>query len=119
MQIKNAEGHFTYLSKVIAMIAGAVTLLIALGGAAFTIDERHAHVIEVAGQFKSIDDSRQMDNLQNALVLTQIRMDILEDRLLRELTKEVPSDSYIRKLESDLRKLEKQFEQINEKLLGQ
>lgn len=117
MQIKNSEGHFTFLSKVIAMIAGTVTLLIALGGAAFTIDERHAHVIEVAGQFKSIDDSRNIDNLQNALNLTLIRLDILEDRLFREQAKTTPSQAYINKLRSDIKKLNLQYEQISEKLL--
>jgi chromosome segregation ATPase len=129
MRIKDEQGHFTFLSKVIAMISGTVTLLLVLGGAAFTIDERHtstveadSHLdqmtIEVAGQFKAIDDSRQLDNLNNALIQTQIRMDILEDRLWREQQKGNPSQEYINKLKGDLRKLEKRYDQINEQLLG-
>ena len=39
MQIKNAEGHFTFLSKVIAMIAGTVTLLNAVTGEQWKIRE--------------------------------------------------------------------------------
>jgi len=128
MKIKDDKGHFTFLSKVVAMISGTVTLLLVLGGAAFTIDERHtstieadAHLqqmtIEVAGQFKAIDDSRQRDNLNNALIQTQIRIDIIEDRLWREQQKTNPSQEYINKLKSDLRKLNKQFDQINEQLL--
>lgn len=111
------------------MISGTVTLLLVLGGAAFTIDERHTSTIEadqhlqlmtleVAGQFKAIDDSRKLSDLQNALALTQIRLDILEDRLFREQQKSTPSQEYIQKLKSDLRKLNKQFDQINEELLG-
>ena len=119
MQIKNADGTFSFLSKVIAMISGAVMLVIAVGTAAFQIDDRHAHTMEVAGQFKSIDDSRNNDNMQNALALTQIRLDILEDRLFREQSKESPSAEYITKLKSDIRKLNKQFDLINEQLLAQ
>ena len=99
------------------MITGTLVFLITLGGAAFTIDERHAHVIEVAGQFKSIDDSRNIDNLQNALNLTLIRLDILEERLFREQAKSIPSQEYINKLKQDIRKLNLQYEQISEKLL--
>ena len=128
IKIKDDKGHFTTVSKVIAMIAGAVTLLIAVGGAAFQIDERHTSTmesdqhlqlmtIEVAGQFKAIDDSRKLSDLQNALALTQIRLDILEDRLFREQQKSTPSAEYIQKLEGDLRQLNRQFDQINEQLL--
>lgn len=119
MKIKDDAGHFTFLSKVIGMITAAATLLIAVGGAAFEVDERHAHTIEVAGQFKSIDDARQIDTLQNALNLTVIRLDILEDRLFREQSKESPSQEYIDKLKRAIRKLEKSLDQINEQLLSQ
>jgi len=129
LKIKDDQGHFTYLSKVIAMISATVTVLVILGGAAFQIDERHAHkidvaddfsslTIEVAGQFKSIQDSRQVADLQNALNLTVIRLDILEDRLFREQQKGVKaSQEYIQKLKTDIFRLNKQFDQINEKLL--
>lgn len=117
VKIKDDQGHFTTASKVIAMIAGTVTLLIALGTTAFQIDERHANTVEVAGQFKAIGDSRQQDNLQNQLALTQIRLDILEDRLFRERQKINPSQAFIQKLESDIRRLRKQSDQIYEKLL--
>lgn len=119
MKFKNADGTFSILSKVIGMLSGLIVTVIAVGGAAFEIDERHAHTIEVAGQFKSIDDSRNMDNLQNALALTQIRLDILEDRLFREQQKEIPSQEYLQKLKSDIRKLNKQFDQINQELIDQ
>ncbi len=129
VKIKDDQGHFTFLSKVIGMIAATVTAIVVLGGTAFQIDERHAHTVEVdaefdtmqmdvAGQFKSIDDSRQMDNLNNALIQTQIRLDILEDRLFREQQKANPSQEYVLKLKSDIRKLNKQYDQINEQLLA-
>ena len=101
------------------MLSGLVVTVIALGGVAFEVDDRYSHTIEVAGQFKSIDDSRNKDNMQNALALTQIRLDILEDRLFREQSKENPSQEYVNKLKSDIRKLNKQFDQINQELLGQ
>jgi len=130
VKLKDDQGHFTFLSKVIGMIAATVTAIVVLGGTAFQIDERHAHTVEVenqfdeltmevAGSFKSIDDSRQLSDLQNALALTQIRLDILEDRLFREQQKTNPSQEYINKLKSDIRKLNKQFDQINEQLLEQ
>lgn len=100
------------------MIGSTAIFLIAVSTAIITVDERHAHTIEVAGQFKAIDDSRQLDNLNNALIQTQIRLDILEDRLFREKSKPNPSQEYIDKLRSDIRKLEKQFDQINEQLLS-
>ncbi len=129
MKIKTDAGKFTTLAKVIAMISGGVTILILVTGAVFQIDERHAHTVEVdaefntmsmdvAGQFKSIDDSRQLSDLQNALALTQIRLDILEDRLFREQQKTNPSAEYVSKLKNDIRKLNKQFDQINEQLLA-
>jgi len=129
MKIKTEDGKFTTVSKVIAMISGGVTILILVTGAVFQIDERHAHTVEVsaefntmsmdvAGQFKSIDDSRQVADLQNALALTQIRLDILEDRLFREQQKKQPSAEYVQKLKNDIRKLNKQFDQINEQLLS-
>jgi len=99
------------------MISGTVVIVLALGSAAFEIDERHANTIEVAGQFKAIGESRQLDNLQNQLALTQIRLDILEDRLFREKQKINPSQAFIQKLESDIRRLRKQSDQIYEKLL--
>jgi len=118
VKLKDAQGHFTFLSKVIAMISGSVVVVLALGGAAFEIDERHAHTIEVAGQFKAINDSRQISDLQNALNLTVIRLDILEDRLFREMQKgAAASQAYIQKLKSDVSRLNKQFDIINEKLL--
>ncbi|MCP4459767.1 MAG: hypothetical protein GY816_17350 [Cytophagales bacterium] len=119
MKFKDKAGHFTNLSKVIGMVSGTLIFLLAAGGAAFHIDDRHAHTIEVAGQFKAIDDSRQLDNLHNSLIQTQIRIDILEDRLWREKQKAAPSTEYINKLQNDLRKLNKQYDQINEQLLKQ
>lgn len=114
VKIKDDKGHFTFLSKVIAMIAGSVTLILALGTTAFTIDERHANTIEVAGQFKAIQDSRQASDLQNQLALIQIRLDILEDRLFRERQQKNPSQTYINKLENDIKKLSTQSDQIYE-----
>lgn len=129
MKLKDDKGHFTFLAKVIGMISAAVTVLVVLGGTAFQIDERHAHTIEVdaefdsltmdvAGQFKAIDDSRAVANLQNALNLTLVRLDILEDRLFREQQKANPSQEYINKLKADIRKLNKQYDLINEQLLA-
>ena len=118
VKLKDDKGHFTFLSKVIVMIGGTVTLLVAIGTAAFQVDDRHAHTIEVAGQFKAINDSRQVTDLQNALNLTLVRLDILEDRLFREQQKENPSQEYVQKLKSDIRKLNKQYDQINEQLLA-
>jgi len=118
VKLKDDQGHFTFLAKVIGMISAAVTVLVVLGGAAFNIDERHAHTIDVAGQFKAIDDSREVANLQNALNLTLVRLDILEDRLFREQQKTNPSQEYINKLKADIRKLNKQYDLINEQLLA-
>lgn len=129
VKLKDDQGHFTFLAKVIGMISATVTVLVVLGGAAFQVDERHAHTIDVdkdintlsidvAGQFKAIDDSRQVADLQNALNLTLVRLDILEDRLFREQQKENPSQEYVNKLKNDIRKLNKQYDQINEQLLA-
>ncbi len=114
VKIRDDQGHFTTASKVIAMIAGTVTLLIALGTTAFQIDERHANTLEVAGQFKAIQDSRQASDLQNQLALIQIRLDILEDRLFRERQQTTPSQTYINKLENDIQRLITQSDQIYE-----
>jgi len=114
MKLKDDQGHFTKLSKVIGMISASVVVVIALGSTAFEIDDRYAHTIEVAGQFKAIGDSRQNDNLQNQLALTQIRLDILEDRLFREEQRPSPSAAYVQKLKSDIDKLRIQSDLLYE-----
>ncbi len=120
VKIKDDQGHFTTASKVIAMISGTVVVVLALGGAAFEIDERHANTVEVAGQFKAIGDSRKNDNLQNQLALTQIRLDILEDRLFREQQKgSSGSQVYIQKLKSDIQRLRMQSDQLYEQWIQQ
>ena len=112
VKIRDDQGHFTFLAKVIGMISGTVIVVLALGSAAFEIDERHANTVEVAGQFKAIGESRQNDNLQNQLAFTQIRLDILEDRLFREQQKGASGrQAYIQKLKSDIQRVKKQSDQ--------
>ena len=114
VKLKDDKGHFTFLAKVVSMISATVVVVLALGGAAFEIDERHANTVEVAGQFKAIQDSRQASDLQNQLALIQIRLDILEDRLFRERQQQSPSQTYINKLENDIQRLRTQSDQIYE-----
>ena len=114
VKLKDDKGHFTFLAKVVGMISATVVVVLALGGAAFEIDERHANTVEVAGQFKAIQDSRQASDLQNQLALIQIRLDILEDRLFRERQQITTSQTYINKLENDIQRLRTQSDQMDE-----
>lgn len=106
MKLKNPDGKFTTEAKVLGMIGSSITILFTLGGAAFVVDERHAHTIEVAEQFKAIEESRDLRDLQTEQLINLARLDSLENRLYMEKAKDNPDPEIIERIERSIRRIE-------------